>query len=453
MRRPLVRWSSASRGGLGGRKAAMTFIYVTIVLDTLAFGILIPVLAPLVVSFTSSEAEGALMFGLLLTVWSLMQFLFSPLLGALSDRFGRRPVLILSAIGLGLDYIVMALAPNLAWLFVGRVFSGITAASYPTAAAYVADVTPPERRAAAFGMIGAAWGVGFILGPAFGGVLGGVGARLPFWAAAGMSLASAGYGFFVLPESLPALVRKKFTWRRANPIGSLTLLRSHRGLLGLASSTFLSFLAFQVLPSVFVIYAGSRYQWHEIQVGLTLTIVGVCNIAVQGVLVKRVIKRVGERRTLYTGLLGGMAGFLVYGLAPFGWVFLLGIPVFALIGLSQPALQSLMSRRVTPSEQGQLQGANASILGLTGILGPILFGWVLSQSLGLTAGVDLRGAPFLLAAVIMLASAAVAARVTRAETPASAPGVPSPVPDGADPREPRPTESPGDPMEEPSRYG
>ena len=431
----------------------MTFIYVTIVLDTLAFGILIPVLAPLVVSFTSSEAEGALMFGLLLTVWSLMQFLFSPLLGALSDRFGRRPVLILSAVGLGLDYIVMALAPNLAWLFVGRVFSGITAASYPTAAAYVADVTPPERRAAAFGMIGAAWGVGFILGPAFGGVLGGVGARLPFWAAAGMSLASAGYGFFVLPESLPALVRKKFTWRRANPIGSLTLLRSHRGLLGLASSTFLSFLAFQVLPSVFVIYAGSRYGWHEIQVGLTLTIVGVCNIAVQGVLVKRVIKRVGERRTLYTGLLGGMAGFLVYGLAPFGLVFLLGIPVFALIGLSQPALQSLMSRRVTPSEQGQLQGANASILGLTGILGPILFGWVLSQSLGLTAGVDLRGAPFLLAAVIMLASAAVAARVTRAETPASAPGVPSPVPDGADPREPRPTESPGDPMEEPSRYG
>src|SRR5881296_202822 len=453
MRRPLVRWSSASRGGLGGRKAAMTFIYVTIVLDTLAFGILIPVLAPLVVSFTSSQAEGALMFGLLLTVWSLMQFLFSPLLGALSDRFGRRPVLILSAIGLGLDYIVMALAPNLAWLFIGRVFSGITAASYPTAGAYVADVTPPERRAAAFGMIGAAWGVGFILGPALGGVLGGIGPRLPFWAAAGMSLASAGYGFFVLPESLPARVRKKFTWRRANPIGSLTLLRSHRGLLGLASSTFLSFLAFQVLPSVFVIYAGSRYGGHEIQVGLTLTIVGVCNIAVQGVLVKRVIKRVGERRTLYAGLLGGMAGFLVYGLAPFGLVFLLGIPVFALIGLSQPALQSLMSRRVTPSEQGQLQGANASILGLTGILGPILFGWVLSQSLGLTAGVDLRGAPFLLAAGIMLASSAVAARVTRAETPGSAPGVPSPVPDGADPRGPRPTESPGDSMEEPSRYG
>src|SRR2546428_1231320 len=218
MRRPLVRWSSASRGGLGGRKAAMTFIYVTIVLDTFAFGILIPVLAPLVVSFTSSEAEGALMFGLLLTVWSLMQFLFSPLLGALSDRFGRRPVLILSAIGLGLDYIVMALAPNLAWLFIGRVFSGITAASYPTAGAYVADVTPPERRAAAFGMIGAAWGVGFILGPALGGVLGGIGPRLPFWAAAIMSLAGSGYVFFHLPGALPALVRKEVTWRRGEPV-------------------------------------------------------------------------------------------------------------------------------------------------------------------------------------------------------------------------------------------
>src|SRR2546426_4761726 len=248
MRRSLVRWSSASRGGLGGRKAAMTFIYVTIVLDTLAFGILIPVLAPLVVSYTSSQAEGALMFGLLLTVWSLMQFLFSPLLGALSDRFGRRPVLILSAIGLGLDYIVMALAPNLAWLFIGRVFSGITAASYPTAGAYVADVTPPERRAAAFGMIGAAWGVGFILGPALGGVLGGSGPRPPFWAAAVLSLASAGDGFLLLAESLPAEVRKPFTWRRANPNGSLPPLRSHPGRLRLAASPFLRLLPFHGLP-------------------------------------------------------------------------------------------------------------------------------------------------------------------------------------------------------------
>src|SRR6059036_4011225 len=250
MRRPLVRWSSASRGGLGGRKAAMTFIYVTIVLDTLAFVILIPVLAPLVVSFTSSEAEGALMFGLLLTVWSLMQFLFSPLIGALSDRFGRRPVLILSSIGLGVDYMVMALAPNLAWLLLGRILSGITASSYATAAAYVADVTPAERRAAAFGMVGAAWGIGFILGPAIGGVLGTFGIRIPFWGAAAFSLASASYGLFVLPESLSSEHRQRVAWRRANPIGSLTLLRSHPALLGLAGVTFVQFMAFQVLPTV-----------------------------------------------------------------------------------------------------------------------------------------------------------------------------------------------------------
>jgi MFS transporter, DHA1 family, tetracycline resistance protein len=404
----------------------MAFIYVTIVLDTLAFGILIPVLPQLVVFFTGSESEGAVMFGLLLTVWSLMQFLFSPVLGALSDRFGRRPVLILSAIGLGLDYILMALAPNLAWLFVARVLSGITAASYPTAAAYVADVTPPERRAAAFGLIGAAWGIGFIFGPAFGGVLGGIDLRLPFWAAAGMSLASAVYGFTVLPESLPKDGRKPWSWRRANPVGSLDLLRSRPGLLGLASSTFLSFLAFQVLPSAYVIYAGYRYGWGEIEVGLALTLVGALNIGVQGGLVKPFIKRFGERAALITGLLAAAAAHLVYGLAPNATIFVVGIFVFSLIGLSQPALQGLMSKRVSPAEQGQLQGANASIMGLTGILGPILFGSVLAAFIGPYAGFGIPGAPFLLAAAITLGSAAVAVRVTRTGTTGARPAVETP---------------------------
>ena len=430
MQPPLNGPTPRQPGARGGRKAAMAFIYVTILLDTLGFGIIIPVLAPLVVGFTGSETQGALYFGILLTAWSLMQFLFSPLLGSLSDRFGRRPVLILSAIGLGLDYVVMALAPSLLWLFVGRVLSGITASSYATAAAYVADVTPVERRAAAFGMVGAAWGLGFIVGPALGGVLGGFGVRLPFWAAAGMSLASAAYGLLVLPESLPAAVRKPFSWRRANPVGSLTLLRSHRELLGLASVNFLSFLAFQVLPSTFVIYAYVRYGWKELAVGLTLTLVGVCNIAVQGGLVKRFIKRFGERRTLYVGLLGGMAGFVVYGLAPLGWIFLLGVLVFAFIGLAQPALQSLMTRRVSPAEQGQLQGANASLLGLTGIFGPILFTSVLSLFIGAAAIADLPGAPYLLAAGLMLISATLSVRVLRASAREAARGAPVPSPGG-----------------------
>lgn len=410
----------------------MVFIYVTIILDVLGFGIIIPVLAPLVVSFTAGEAEGALAYGLLLMVWSLMQFLFSPLLGALSDRFGRRPVLILSAVGLGLDYIIMALAPTLAWLFVGRILSGICASSYPTAAAYVADVTPPERRAAAFGMIGAAFGVAFIFGPALGGVIGGLGIHAPFWAAAAMSLTSAVYGLFVLPESLPREVRKPFAWRRANPVGSLTLLRSHRELFGLASVNFLNFLAFQVLPSVFVLYAGVRYGWGPLEVGLTLTIVGVTSIAVQGGLVKPVIKRFGERKTLYLGLLAGTAGLAIYGTAPIGPSVLLGVPVFGLIGLVQPSLQSLMSRRVGPSEQGQLQGANASIVGLTGIFGPILFTSVFSYFIAPTSVAYLPGAPFYVAASLILAAAGLSVRVTRPGAHEVPSGIPMPIPDGKD---------------------
>ena len=411
----------------GGRRAAMAFIYVTILLDVLGFGLLIPVLPNLIAEFTGDRAEAAVTFGLLLTVWSLMQFLFSPLLGALSDRFGRRPVLILSAIGLGLDYIVMAIAPTLAWLFVGRVLSGILASSQPTVAAYVADVTPVEQRAAAFGLIGAVWGVGFIIGPAIGGALALVHIRFPFWAAAGMSLASAAYGLFVLPESLPAGRRSPFSWRRANPVGSLTLLRSHRELLGLGGVNFLTFLAFQVLPSTFVLYAGYRYAWDPLAVGLLLTLVGIGNIGVQGFLVKPFIKRYGERTALYAGLLSGMAGLTIYGLAPDGILVFLGVPVFAFIGLTQPALQSLMTRRVRPSEQGQLQGANGSIFGLTGVLGPIMFGFVLATFIGPLRSLGVPGAAFFLAAALMLAAAALAVRVTRPSRDAVDRGIPAPT--------------------------
>jgi DHA1 family tetracycline resistance protein-like MFS transporter len=386
---------------------------VTIVLDTLALGIIIPVLPHLIESFAGNAAQTAAIFGLLVTIWGLMQFLFSPLIGVLSDRFGRRPVLILSGFGLGLDYIIMALAPNLLWFFIGRILSGITSSSYATAAAYVADVTPVERRAAAFGMVGAAWGIGFILGPAVGGVMGTFGIRIPFWAAAAFSLASASYGLFILPESLSQEHRQRFRWRRANPVGSLTLLRSHRTLFSLAAVTFVQFLAFQVLPSVFVLYAGDRYGWRPFDVGLSLALVGALNITVQGGLVRRFIKRFGERNALLTGLLFGAAGLAVWGLAPNGLVLLLAAFVFAPIGFAAPALQSLMTRHVGPSEQGELQGANASIAGLTGAIGPVLFGLVYAASIGSRDRFDVLGLPFLLAAVLMLASAGLAARVTR----------------------------------------
>jgi len=398
----------------GGRKAAMVFIYVTIILDTLGFGITIPVLPRLIVSFAGDTAAGAEIFGLFVTIWSLMQFLFAPLIGVLSDRYGRRPVLILSGFGLGVDYMVMALAPNLSWLLLGRILSGITASSYATAGAYVADVTPPERRAAAFGMVGAAWGLGFILGPGIGGLIGGLGVRLPFWFAAAFSLTSAAYGLFVLPESLPRETRQPFAWRRANPAGSLKLLRSYRDLFGLAAVNFVQFLGFQVLPSVFVLYAGYRYGWGPVEVGLSLTVVGALNITVQGGLVKRFIKRFGERKALITGLAAGTASFVVWGLATTPALFVLAIIVFAPIGFAQPAIQSLMTRRVRPSEQGQLQGANASIAGLTGILGPLLFTFIFAYFISPSAPVTLPGMPFFVAAVLMLASAFLAVRVTSA---------------------------------------
>src|SRR2546428_8695935 len=392
----------------------MAFIYVTIILDTLALGITIPVLPHLITNFVGDQAETAAIYGLLVTIWGLMQFLFSPLIGVLSDRFGRRPVLILSGFGLGLDYIIMALAQSLPWFFVGRILSGIMSSSFATAAAYVADVTPVERRAGAFGMVGAAWGIGFILGPAIGGVVGEFGLRLPFWVAAACSIASASYGLFVLPESLTLENRQSFAWLRANPVGSLTLLRSHRDLFGLGAVTFVQFLAFQALPTVFVLYSHDRYGWSSLDVGLSLTLVGALNIAVQGGLVKRFIARFGERAALLTALLAGTAALVIWGLAPNGLVFLLTAFVFAPIGFAAPALQSLMTRRVRPSEQGQLQGANASIAGLTGAVGPLFFGLIYAWAIGFRGQLDLLGLPFFVAAVLMLGSAALAVRVTRA---------------------------------------
>ena len=398
---------------VGGRRAALAFIFITIVLDMVALGMIIPVLPHLIEDFLGGDTAGAAMvYGVFGTVWALMQFFAMPVVGALSDRFGRRRVILLSNLGLGLDYVLMALAPNLAWLFVGRVISGITAASVSTGMAYIADVTPPEKRAAAFGRVGIAFGLGFVLGPALGGLLGSVDPRLPFWVAAGLSLANALYGLSILPESLPPEKRRAFEWRRANPLGSLKLLRSHPELSGLAVVVFLSNLAHVALPATFVLYAGYRYGWDARDVGFVLAGVGVCSAIVQGAVVGPAVRRLGERRVLLVGLTCGAIGFFAYGLAPTGVLFIAAVPVVALWGLASPAAQGLMTRHIGPTEQGALQGAAGSVMGIATMIGPWLFASTFAYFIGEGTRWHQPGAAFMLAALLLALGAVVAARAT-----------------------------------------
>ena len=398
------------------RSAAIAFIFVTVVLDVVSMGIIIPVLPKLVEGFTGGDtARAATMFGVFGTVWALMQFVCSPIIGMLSDRYGRRRVILLSNFGLGLDYIVMALAPTLGWLFVGRVISGITGASWSTAGAYIADVSPPEKRASGFGLLGAAFGLGFVIGPALGGLLGAIDPRLPFWVAAGLTMVNALYGLFVLPESLPPEKRtRKFHWARANPVGSLKLLRSHHELFGLATVNVLYSLAHNVLPSVFVLFAGYRYGWDARAVGLTLAAVGVCTMIVQGGLVKYAVARLGERRALLAGLGFGTISFAIWGLAPTGLLGCFAIPFGALMGLYGPSSQGIMTRHVSPSEQGQLQGANSSIMGIPGMIGPGIFTLTFAWFIGPRSPWHVPGAPVLLAATMTACALLLASRVMRA---------------------------------------
>ena len=396
----------------GPRRAAFAFVFVTVMLDMFAIGIIIPVLPRLVEDFMGGDtARAATIYGIFGTAWALMQFLFMPVLGSLSDRVGRRPIILLSNFGLGLDYVLMALAPNLRWLFVGRVISGITAASVSTAGAYIADVTPAEQRAAKFGLLGAAFGAGFVVGPALGGMLGDISPRLPFWVAAGLSLTNGLYGLFVLPESLPRERRSPFSWRKANPVGAFKLLRSHHELWGLAGVTFLSNLAHAALPSTAVLYMGYRYSWDAKAVGLLLAGVGVCQIIVNAVLVGRVVKALGERQTILVGLVAGTAGFTIQAMAPNGALYAVGIVVMSLWSLMNPALQGWMTRLVSPSEQGRLQGANGAVLGVATLIGPLLFTQTFATFIGPHRDLHLPGAPFLLSAVLLVSALAVALRV------------------------------------------
>ncbi len=395
------------------RTAAVVFVLITVALDVMALGLIIPVLPRLVEQMAGSTHQGALIFGLFGTAWALMQLIFSPVLGALSDAYGRRPVLLLSSLGLGLDYILMALAPDLVWLFIGRVISGITAATFSTAGAYIADVTPPEQRAAKFGLIGAAFGLGFVLGPAIGGLLGATDPRLPFWVAAALSLACAGYGWFVLPESLPPARRQPFAWRHANPVGSLRLLASRPKLMGLSGAMLLYHVAHAVFPAVFVLHAGYRFGWGPDKVGLALAGFGICSTIVQGALIKPAVARFGERAMLIFGMTCGIGGLLLLAFAPDATVFWLGMPIMALWGFIGPSAQGIMTRLVGAEQQGQLQGAGASLMGVASLIGPSLFTGAFALGIAPAWGAPLPGAPYLVAAVLLGLALSLAWRVTR----------------------------------------
>jgi MFS transporter, DHA1 family, tetracycline resistance protein len=392
----------------GNRSPAFIFIFITVLLDILSIGIIIPVLPKLVQTLLGGNVlRTAELFGWFISIWALMQFIFSPVMGALSDRFGRRPVVLLSNLALGIDYLIMAFAPTLWVLFIGRIVSGIASATIATAQAYIADITAPENRAGAFGMLGAAFGVGFVLGPALGGVLGHYDLRLPFLVAGGLSIANFCYGYFILPESLPVENRSPFRWAKANPVAAIGLLASNAQLARLGTISFLLQLAHHVLPTVAVLYMGYRYGWEERAVGLVLAFVGVSAMVVQGGLVRPIVARIGERQALLIGLLCGAIGFAIYGYAPIGSLFLIGVPIMAIWGLAQPSISALMSGEVGPDQQGKLQGANAGMMGLSGLIGPWVFALTFAYSIDPAKSLMIPGMPFYVAAAVMFVATVV----------------------------------------------
>ena len=384
------------------RKAAMIFILITVFIDVLGIGIIIPILPELIKDFAGgSTALAGRWFGVLASTYALTQFVFAPVLGALSDRVGRRPVILISLFGLGIDYIIMGFAPTLAWLFVGRLVAGVMGASITTANAYIADVSKPENRARNFGLIGVAFGLGFIFGPALGGVLGGIGLRLPFFVAAGLALVNWLYGFFVLPESLPPEKRDSFSWKKANPVGSLRVLGSYPLVSGLTAVFVFVVLAQRGLETVWVLYTGHKFGWDERANGLSLALVGLMAAIVQGGLVQPIVRRIGERRAILYGLVVAVITYLGYGLATAGWMLLAFIVFGSIGGVAGPAIQSLVAGAVPPEDQGKVQGGIQSLMSLTSIAAPLIFtAGLFSYFTSPSAPIELPGAPFLLGALM-----------------------------------------------------
>jgi DHA1 family tetracycline resistance protein-like MFS transporter len=393
-------------------RRAISFIFVTILLDSISFGIVLPVLPALIMQLTGEGLGAAATYGgWLAFVFAAMQFFCAPLLGNLSDRHGRRPVLLFSMLALGLDYLVMGFAPRLEWLFIGRLIAGVAGATYAPAYAYIADVSPPEKRAQNFGLVSAAFGVGFILGPAIGGLLGILGPRAPFFVAAGFALLNVAFGFFALPESLPPAARRPFQWSRANPLGTLRQMRKYPIVLGLASAAFLWQLGHQVLPSVWAFYTMLKFDWTSAGVGYSLAASGAVMAISQGLLTRKLIPALGgERRAAMVGLFAGILVYLCYAFATQGWMIYLGILGWSIGALAWPSINSVMSQEIPASAQGELQGGMASLGSLASIIGPPMMTQLFGYTTGAAAPVHFPGAPFLLAAVLAVFSAFIVSR-------------------------------------------
>lgn len=402
------------------RQAGLGFILVTLFLDILGIGLVVPILPRLVSSFVGDDtALASRYFGWFVAVYAVMQFVCSPILGSLSDRFGRRAVLLTSLFGAGLDYLLLWWAPSLAWLFVGRVIAGVTGASIGTATAYIADVSAPEKRAQNFGLVGMAFGLGFIAGPAVGGLLGGTDLRLPFLVAAGLTGANALYGLFVLPESLPKEQRRPFSWSRANPVGTIVGLARYPVVVGLTATLFLLGVAQRSLESTWVLYTQHRFGWNVRATGLSLAVVGIGAAVVQGGLVRRVIPKFGERKTLVVGMLFSITAFALYGLATQGWLLYAILPIGALGGVSGPAAQGLLSKAVPPNEQGMLQGGLASLMSVTQMIGPPVATELFGRFGAPEAPIYVPGAAFFMGSALMVIGLWLAVR-TFARLPESA---------------------------------
>lgn len=399
------------------RKAALGFIFITLLIDVTGIGIIIPVIPDLIRDLIGgSLGEASQYGGWLMFSYAIMQFLFSPILGGLSDQFGRRPVLLFSLFGFGMDYLLLAWAPTIGWLFLGRIIAGITGASMTTAAAYIADISEPEKRAQNFGMIGAAFGLGFIMGPVIGGILGQYGAKVPFIAAAVLTLLNWLYGYFVLPESLAKENRRKFEWRRANPLGSILQLKKYPVIIGLMSCMVFVYIASHATQSTWAYYTMEKFGWDTAWVGYSLGFIGFMVALVQGVLIRVVIPKIGQKNGVYVGLSLYCIGFVLFAFASEGWMMFAFMIPYALGGFAGPSLQGIMTSQVSSNEQGELQGAITSLVSVTSIVGPVMMTALFARFTSSETSIYFPGAPFLMGALFSIVSIGLAIRSLRGRT-------------------------------------